>query len=77
MIFFSEYGHVTKFNVHCTYQIKSNETYDKLQTNFALTHTPGPWGEVKTFLLKVVMLHIKLRRRVVMHTGWVLGGGFL
>ena len=61
--FSSEYDHVT-------HQITENETDDKMQANNLPVHTLDPWGGHFFLLLKVVMLHIKLRGRLVMHIQW-------
>ena len=54
---FSEYGHVA-------YKIKADDAGSKMVANILPTDTPSTqgWGQkVKlSFLLKVVMLHIKL-----------------
>ena len=59
-IFFSEHGHVA-------YQIKGNETYNRMHVNICpYIHTldPGMGSNGHnnfSFLLRVVMLHIKLK----------------
>ena len=54
---FSEHGHVA-------FQIKGNDECFYMQANILSLHTPstpqGRGSKVKTFFLKVVMLHIKL-----------------
>ena len=53
---FSVHGHVA-------YQIKGNDECSIKQANILSLHTPltpGVGSNVKTFFLKVVMLHIKL-----------------
>ena len=55
--FFSEYGHVA-------YYIKGNDECSNIQARILSLHTPstpGVGSNVKTFFLKVVMLHIKLK----------------
>ena len=52
------------------YQIKGDETYDNMQANILPLYTPRIPGGLKgkiVFLLKLVKLHIKLRRRIAMY----------
>ena len=55
-IFFSESSHVA-------YQIKGNDECSNTQAHMLSLHTPSTprvRSKVKTFFLKVIMLHIKL-----------------
>ena len=54
---FSEHGHVL-------YRIKRNDECSNMQANTLSLHThatPGMGSKVKTFFMKVVMLHVKLK----------------
>ena len=72
---FSEYGHVA-------YQIKGNDACSNMVANNLPVDTPSLWGVIKAFFLKVVMLHIKLKkleqrapRKLSLHTSSAPGVG--